>query len=248
MAERPPPEPDHHRPRRDWRESLWDIGIVVAGVLIALVADQAVDSWGWRQKVGAAEEAMRLELRDDDAPQAYARVVASRCYTEALDRIQAAVEDGRSRAVVRALVAAYAPPFRTWDSEAWEAALSSATASHISPQRMLVWSNPYRLMPAMAQTNREENFHLAPLRAGRRTDGPLAADEVNRLLLAVETLRFDNQIMTTGSRVLMDSVADIGLAVPAARKRAIVSELRLRFGACATEPPAGRLAPPNASS
>ena len=33
-----------------WRELAYEIGIIVAGVLIALIAQQVVEEWSWRQK------------------------------------------------------------------------------------------------------------------------------------------------------------------------------------------------------
>jgi hypothetical protein len=45
------------------------VGIIVIGVLIALRAEQIIQTLPWHEKVRHAEQAMRLELAEDDGPQ-----------------------------------------------------------------------------------------------------------------------------------------------------------------------------------
>lgn len=84
-----------HRPKHpihSWREFLKEVGIIVLGVLIALAAEQSVEAWHWHRKIVDAEQAMVLELRDDDAPQALTRLAVATCLNQQLDAIQAAIE------------------------------------------------------------------------------------------------------------------------------------------------------------
>lgn len=41
------------KPRHGWREFAGEVGIIVLGLLIALGAQQLVESWQWRQEVRA---------------------------------------------------------------------------------------------------------------------------------------------------------------------------------------------------
>ena len=82
-------------PWHGWRENLREIVIVVIGVFIALVAQQAVEAWDWRQKVDVAEAAMRDELLSDDGPQMVQRLAMHNCIASLLDRIRAAVKADR---------------------------------------------------------------------------------------------------------------------------------------------------------
>ena len=93
--------------RREWRENVREIVIVVIGVFIALVAQQAVEAWDWLQKVKVAEAAMRDELRSDDGPQMVQRLAMHGCIASLLDRLRAAVEGGGSRAEIGALIDRY---------------------------------------------------------------------------------------------------------------------------------------------
>ena len=62
-----------HRPHltHNWREFLKEYGIIVLGVLTALLAEQAVQSFEWRHKVEAAIADMDNELSIGDGPQVF---------------------------------------------------------------------------------------------------------------------------------------------------------------------------------
>jgi len=158
-----------HKPNpiHNFREFLKEVGIIVLGVLIALGAEQSVEALHWRAKVHEAEQAMRIELRDDDGPQAFTRAAIEVCLDHQLDTIQAAVEGGRDRRAIAALADAYAPPTRTWDAEAWRTAVASDAASHTSADRMVTWSKPYRLLPVLEATNLAENSERIELQPTR---------------------------------------------------------------------------------
>src|SRR5579872_3806991 len=98
-----------HKPKavHNWRELLTEIGVIVIGVLLALGAEQTVEALHWQAKVRDVQDAMRQELRDDDGPQAYLRVAVRTCLVQQLDAIQRAIEAGRPRKEIAALIAAY---------------------------------------------------------------------------------------------------------------------------------------------
>ena len=47
-------------PRHSWRENAREFLIVVAGVFVALVAQQAVEAWDWHRKVDASETVLDI--------------------------------------------------------------------------------------------------------------------------------------------------------------------------------------------
>lgn len=103
------------KPLHGWRAFAGEVGIIVLGVLIALGAGQLVDAWQWREKVRRAESSMRLELAEDNGPQAYGRLLIGKCLDQQITRIR----DGagtESPDQLRQWTAAYTPPFRTWDT------------------------------------------------------------------------------------------------------------------------------------
>jgi hypothetical protein len=228
-----------HKPKggvRNWRELLGEIGVIVMSVMIALAVDQTAEAVHWAHTVDQAEHAMRLELRDDDDPQAYARLAASACIDGQLAAIQAALDAGKPADQVRAAALAFHGLYRTWDQEAWNALIGSDVASHVSPERMLRWSVPYRVMPSLADTNKQEMSVAAALTAGRHHEGPLTETEADRVAVTIEHLRELNVNMTRGAEVLLAGSHDIGVEVPAQVKQRTLAQLRASYGPCVVQP------------
>lgn len=228
-----------HRPQHPvhgWRELLKEVGIIVLGVLIALGAEQSVEAWHWHRKIVDAEQAMVLELRDDDAPQALTRLAVVTCLNQQLDAIQAAIEAGRDRRVIAALVSNYTPPARTWDSEAWKATVASDFASHASADRMITWSLPYRLVPLLQSINLDETTEAAQLQPTRSEGGVLAPEEADRMLIAAHTLKADNQIMAHRSGAFLIGAQKDGAGIAASVQERLLGELRRRYGDCVAVP------------
>jgi hypothetical protein len=228
----------HHKPKpfHGLREFLKEYGIIVLSVLTALALEQTVEWWHWRERVHEAAEAMRLELQTDDGPQAIARVAIEKCLDGQLDALQKAVEDGLDRAQIHRLAAAYSPPRRTWDAQAWQAATSSQVAAHIPAPMMIAWSTPYNLMPTLAATNGKEHADRVGLLAGRRGPGPASPAEEERWLVAIENLRYDNEEMAYFSLALLAYMQAEDSAVPRPAEQRVLDEMRRKFGNCVVAP------------
>ena len=230
---------DVHKPKsvHSWREFAGEIVTIVIGVLIALGAEQVVEAVSWHSKVAAAETAMRLELRDDDLPQAYARIAATPCLKQRLDRIEALVERGADRATISAETHGSRPALRTWDMEAWHAALASDAASHMSAERMIRWSAPYHLLQVLGPANIAEYAQQARLQAGGAAPGGLSPLERERILTAVEELRASTANMAIASLVLLKAASDVGVLIGEPEKRRVLADMRARYGVCVVQPP-----------
>src|SRR5947199_153143 len=53
------------KPLHGWRALAGEVGIIVVGVLIALSAEQAVESWNWRSQAAEARSALRADVAMD---------------------------------------------------------------------------------------------------------------------------------------------------------------------------------------
>ncbi|HZC38451.1 MAG TPA: hypothetical protein VE221_07230, partial [Sphingomicrobium sp.] len=124
------------KPLHGWRAFVGEVGIIVIGVLIALGAEQVMETVHGRTELREAEAAMTSELVDDDLPQAYTRAAMFGCYADQLDGVEKAVTAG-DRAKVLQLAKAYQPVVRTWDDEAWKAAMASQVLVHSDSNKML---------------------------------------------------------------------------------------------------------------
>src|SRR5947209_16910455 len=191
------PEPLH-----GWREFIHEITIIVLGGLIALAAQQVVEAFQWRVKVHRAEAAMRLELAEDDGPQAYGRMLIARCLDEQIARIH----DGAGHvpaSQLRQWVQDYSPPFRGWDVEAWHVVLGSDAGSHMGAERLIQWSSPYRVLVGLTDRNEHERQLSTQLHEALPPSGePSPADLQEMRRLAAE-LRNTNFAFSRASQLIL---------------------------------------------
>lgn len=230
-----------HKPKpiHGWRTFAGEVGIIVLGVLIALVAEQLVRSIEWRHKVHAAEEAMTAELTTDDGPQAYARRAADPCIRAALDGIRDSIERRLPRAEVIARIKRYDVPFWTWDQFAYQAMIASDLTAHIPAERLQRWTSAYAVVPALDRVNAREFNDGADLVSLGRVGGALSDNERDRLLHAVEVARRDNAAMMAGLRVMIPAMEAVGVRLDA-KTKAVVRKYGAGNAGCApTSAPAG---------
>ncbi|HYX47345.1 MAG TPA: hypothetical protein VE820_11060 [Sphingomicrobium sp.] len=219
------------KPLHGWREFAGEVGIIVLGVLIALGAEQAVEDWHWHQKVGHAEDAMRLELAEDDGPQAYGRVLIGPCLNSQLARIH----DGVGKVApdqLRQWALAYLPPFRSWDSEAWKAVLASDVGSHMGPERLVQWSSPYRVITDMTASNRAERDLATELREALPPVGEPSPDYMQTLRRDAAQLQTANSSLFRASQLLLARSTALGAPVPKPMQQELFVEARRMYGGC----------------
>jgi hypothetical protein len=117
------------KPLHGWREFAGEVGIIVVGVLIALSAEQWVESRHWHEKLAAAKEGIDLEL---NTQLDYSEEVMglSRCAPLFVDALEAAILRHDSGAIGK--LHDTQPPFvpRPWRSTAWQSAMSTQVADH----------------------------------------------------------------------------------------------------------------------
>ena len=230
--------PHFHKPKpfSNWRELASEIAIIVIGVLIALSAEQAVETVHWGHKIDQAEDSLRLELSEDNGPQAYARAAITTCLQNQLDQMRSLIAARGDRRAFLALAHAYRPPSRTWDAEAWRAVVASDVGTHMGAERIVKWSVPFRVIPSMTFTNNRELDDIDSLRGLPDEAGPLSEAEVERLSLAVERAKTDNVYMSVASTLLLITAKAAGADVAEKHKQAILAEARTHYGACVATP------------
>lgn len=222
-------------PPDGWRSFVNDIVIVVIGVLIALGAQQLVESYEWRDKVRRAEAALRLELIDDNGPAGYGRLLVARCLDQRITRIH----DGAGHVPadqLRRWIAAYAPPFRSWDSEAWKAVVASDVGSHMGTDRLVQWSAMYRITPSLTESVEREAQLAAELREAVPPTGEISAGEAAMVRRTAGQLRLLNRRLIRGSALLLARSEKNGTAVRLPVQRALLSQARMIYGDCVHAP------------
>jgi hypothetical protein len=221
----------------DWRESSRELIIVVLGVLIALLAQQLVQNWEWRQKVRAAEAAMQRELFFDDGPQVYLRAVLHPCLQQRLAAIRTAVDADNSREELAGLIAGVQVDVTSYDDLAIQSAFASDVAAHMPQDRLNAYIQAYQMIPTMDRTNALEAGDLARLRSLPQTGGPLTQDEKSRVLEAVDALRTHDRLMFVAARWTLPTMRKLGGQLDPKRKQRFTNFARYYYGTCIKDLP-----------
>ncbi|HEV8407658.1 MAG TPA: hypothetical protein VGQ34_06945 [Sphingomicrobium sp.] len=226
------------KPLHGWREFVGEVTIIVLGVLIALGAEQVVQSVEWRHKVDAAVADMNNELGSGDGPEAYERTVLHDCVGAQLNSLRTLVEQG-DRAKSRKLIDQFWLPNRTWDSLARDAANTADVAAHMPHERMLQYRIAYEMVPDMQRLSEKELADLGHLRALPASGGGLAPDEKLSEIAAIEAIKLDNDTFARESQFLLRrmKLMDLRLSRPFVEHHVRAS--REHYGKCITSPRIG---------
>lgn len=128
-------------PRRG-RRWLAEISVVVIGVLLALGAQQVVETLNWNQKVRVLEGAIRAELSNDLGLANELRLLHP-CVMDYLGTLQAAVLAGDDDTIRK--LGEIGPPLfgRAWPRDTWTAALNGEVADHMPEARVTAYSRAF---------------------------------------------------------------------------------------------------------
>jgi hypothetical protein len=222
-------------PLHGWRAFAGEVGVIVLGVLIALVAQQAAEEIGWRNKVDAAIADMNNELGSGDGPEAYERVALHDCVAAHLAKLRASVEHG-DRSESRQLIDRFWLPNRTWDSLARDAANTADVAAHMPHQRMLQYRIAYEMVPDMQRLAEKELADLGRFRSLPATGGLLTTIEKLSEIEAIEALKIDNDTFARESTFLLLRMRMMDLRLSRRFVEHHVGAARAHYGACVRTP------------
>lgn len=129
------------KPPNGWNAVVWELAIVVLGVLIALGAQQVVEEWEWRKKVGIVRNSLMGELANDRGRWEY-NMKAVPCTLRDIKTLQRWAEQGGSDPAPQTQWLGSVPIF--WMHSAnWELATSSQTLDHFPLKEQLDFAALY---------------------------------------------------------------------------------------------------------
>ena len=127
------------KPLHGWREFAGEVGIIVVGVLIALGAEQVVETIHWRNEV-ASERASLLQEATDSLSGVRARVAQQPCVDRRLVEIQTVLER-HHRGEPLGLVSDIGRPTRQSATRGtWQIALAGQALAHMGHDEKLAFS------------------------------------------------------------------------------------------------------------
>ena len=217
----------------DWRDFLREFVIIVLGVLTALLAQSVAEEFAWREKVDAAIDDMRQELGSGNAPQNYVRLMMTGCFNDRLSAVKQAVELGDRTASLQRINSLWLP-VGTYDSYAWENAVSSEISSHIRQRDKYEFRIAYVMIPELNAVRAKMLGDLAKLRSVPSGGGQLSQAEKQIALEAIANLEIDNHRMERASSFTLRHMRNLGLGVDRDQLRRRIAEVNVHYAGCLT--------------
>ena len=219
------------KPLHGWREFAGEVGIIVLGVLIALAAEQGIESLRWREKVDRTRELLDSELHDD-ALHAYGWLATRPCLDKQLDAEDAAVRAGRTSGSI-APSAPYKPELDLFTSDAWVNARSLEVTDHMNPEAMRTYSRLF-FFPTELQSDIVQLHQLAaelrPLSAGLQHVSSDEAGEYQRIIGQSRELQNRTAL---AEQILLIQASRAQIRLSAKEMKEAVEERKTLHGACA---------------
>ena len=165
-------------PPNGWNAVGWELAIVVLGVVIALGAQQAVDTMRGKEELRRTEDALTIEIADSIV-HASERQMIRRCLSDRLDHLITKVSTNTgpwtadrmpmrlTATTVRSAPAAYRTPNRKWNDDVWVATQNGDALGHMARDRVAAFSRLYAIMEGLRKDNEIEH-QIFPQRLGNQ--------------------------------------------------------------------------------
>lgn len=222
------------KPLHGWREFAGEVGIIVLGVLIALAAEQAIETMRWHEKVNETKDLLNSELHDDGLS-AYGWLATGRCLDQQLKAADFAVAAARSSGAIAA-TAPYKPELDVFTSDTWVNARSLEVADHMGPDAIRTYSRLF-FFPTELQTNIVQLHQLAaelqPMAGGVRNVSSDEAGEYQRLIAKTRELQERTKL---AEKLLIVLAGRVKVRLSAEEMKKLVVDRKSSYGACAAPP------------
>jgi hypothetical protein len=211
------------KPLHGWREFAGEVAIIVLGVMIALGAEQVVETLHWKHVAAAARESVGEEMNGEYFA-ASEMAITQPCVDRQLQLVEQAVlapgpfrpvpsySEGAMSFTVRA-------PSRSWSDHVWQSVSNDGTAAHLGRTDRLGLATFYGLVDFLREQNSEANslrLRLGALSKPIQPDGAARA----ALVADIEQARSLYSLMALVSNQLIGLGEAIGFRPPATALRA----------------------------
>ena len=151
------------KPLHGWRAFVGEVGIIVIGVLIALAADEAVETLRWHHQVLLAEEELKSPI-ERDLVNAAQRTMEATCVARRLGDLSVLLENAQTVGRLPAIGTIGDPPRGPWTFQTWDALVSGQIVVHMPQKKMMAYSNVQRIAAYLSQLDDLEADQWTTLR------------------------------------------------------------------------------------
>ncbi len=233
------------KPLHGWREFAGEVGIIVVGVLIALGAEQLVETWHHHQQAEQATRAIAEEL-ENAAAVGYERLIIQPCLQGRIRELQTQLVGASgpwkgspmvvgSKGYQNVVPVAYRGPSRPLPTDSWKAATTSGTIDFMDPAKARAFSAIYDQIALFDAAQAEEAraaARLSPLAFDRTLDEN-ARTEMLADLADVDRI---NSLMALVAQQMIEEVRSEKLDMPrsevAGDRATLIDTQRAARGTC----------------
>ena len=195
-------------PLKGWRVFAGEVGTIVLGVLIALGAQEFVQSLHWKREVRETRRALDAELARDIAAYQY-RVAQRHCVADRLSELQRWADSLRDGKAIRLRKSIQPPPGFSVRTAAWEVT-DGEIASRIPIEAKMAYATLYDAMRAFKEmiSNEEDQWaSLVEMQTGRT----YAEADIRTIERAIRLSGAINQAIPTFRNAIDPDVRKLGI-------------------------------------
>lgn len=196
-----------------WRELLYEVGIIVLGVLIAVGFGQVVEQLRWMSDVRAAHISLADEM--GRANQGFAfRAAAGDCIDRRLDALSSVIETVARHEPVARIASALPDVGNAYYNNIWEAYRASQTLTHFDAKELNTLSGYYFQLDSVQRDVISEAEAWGVLRVLEGDPARLGPVDIAGLRIALHHARFQNRLITDISGLELSYARSLGMARP----------------------------------
>ena len=221
------------RPRDGWRVFSGEVGVIVLGVLIALVAQQVAEDWQWRQNVARTKSDLNAQISAAVANSAE-RAAVDPCLSQRLSQLAIKVAASRGewtgdpyilpgersvKEFVRyAVPLVYRTPDRDFPDDVWQQAKAGGVLAHMTPADIPRYADAFAMISTLRSLRDTESDWQAEL-SFLAFDGPLGSSDRSRALSAISKLDIVNRKTLNAAGGLVEAAKAVGASLTPADEK-----------------------------
>jgi hypothetical protein len=197
------------KPMHGWREFAGEVGVIVLGVLIALGAEQAIDSVHRRSEAREARSEIEAEVVTD-ITRIKQRALNADCVDARLNEMDQIIDSENSDGTIRRPSLIGRPPRYAIETMRWDAASQSGRVSLLPSDWQAQFGFLYTVLRYHYQTNTEEEAVWSRLNALSGIER-ITPEVRFALKQDIAQARFDNASLRQVANIILDRAARAGL-------------------------------------
>ena len=213
------------KPLHGWREFAGEVGIIVLGVLIALGAEQTIETIHWHREVRTARISLSEDMHQSNRFFSF-RAVAHDCIARRLTAVNEIIERVAKRQRVPILGEVIPDIGNGLSKNAWETAHAAQTLTHFDRKTLSLYGSYYLGLDNIDQFMLSESEDWGILRVLQGDPSRLGPMDIAGLRVAVKHASFENDIIAEISQEELGASKLLGVGAPAADKSRVAEVCR----------------------